>query len=61
MAVQHLLANGFGVHAQYTHVWTKAYVDGQFVGELERVSPTSASVGLLYEKGNDEHERQLGL
>jgi TonB-dependent receptor len=51
VAVQHLLANGFGVHAQYTHVWTRAWVDGQFVGELEQISPTSASVGLLYEKG----------
>jgi iron complex outermembrane recepter protein len=47
----HLLPNGFGVHAQYTHVWTRAWVQGVYVGQLEHISPTSASIGLLYEKG----------
>jgi iron complex outermembrane recepter protein len=50
VAITHLMPSGFGVHAQYTHVWTRAWVDGAFVGELEQISPTSASVGLLYEK-----------
>ena len=45
------MANGFGAHAQYTHTWTRSWVDGVFVGQLEHISPTSASVGVLYEKG----------
>jgi TonB-dependent receptor len=48
---QHLLENGFGLRAQYTHTWSKAYVDGQFVGQLEGVAPSTASASLLYEKG----------
>jgi outer membrane receptor protein involved in Fe transport len=43
--------NGFGVHGQITRTWTKAYVNGQNVGQLEGVPPTSASAGVLYEKG----------
>jgi iron complex outermembrane recepter protein len=48
---QHLLPSGFGVHGQYTHTWSKAYVAGQYVGQLEGVSPSSASFGVLYETG----------
>jgi iron complex outermembrane receptor protein len=48
---QHILPSGFGVHGQYTHTWSKAYVAGQFVGQLEGVSPSSASLGVLYEVG----------
>lgn len=48
---QHLFQNGFGVHAQFTHTTSKAYVAGQYVGQLEGVSPSTASLGLLYEKG----------
>ncbi|MBV9620902.1 MAG: TonB-dependent receptor, partial [Gammaproteobacteria bacterium] len=48
---QHLFDNGFGVHGQYTRTWSKAYVMGQYVGQLEGVSPNSASLGVLYEKG----------
>jgi TonB-dependent receptor len=48
---QHILPSGFGVHGQYTHTWSKAYVAGQFVGQLEGVSPSSASLGVLYETG----------
>jgi iron complex outermembrane receptor protein len=48
---QHIFDNGFGVHAQYTHTWTKAYVQGQYVGQLEGVSPSTASLGVLYEAG----------
>jgi iron complex outermembrane recepter protein len=49
--LQHLLANGFGVHGQYTRTWSKAYVAGQYVGQLEGVSSNSGSFGVLYEKG----------
>jgi iron complex outermembrane recepter protein len=51
LGVQHIMDNGFGVHGQITRTWTKAYVDGQNVGQLEGVPPTSASAGVLYEKG----------
>ena len=49
--LQHILENGFGVHGQYTRTWSKAYVAGQFVGQLEGVSSNSGSLGVLYEKG----------
>lgn len=49
--IQHIMDNGFGVHAQYTRTWSKAYVAGQFVGPLEGVSSNSGSLGVLYEKG----------
>jgi len=48
---QHLFENGFGVHAQYTHNDSRAYIQGQYVGQLEGVSPSTASLGLLYESG----------
>jgi iron complex outermembrane receptor protein len=47
----HLWDNGFGVRGEYTHNWSKAWVMGQFVGQLEGVSPSTASLGLIYEKG----------
>ncbi len=51
LGFQHILENGFGVHGQYTRTWSRAYVDGQYVGQLEGVSSNSASFGVLYEKG----------
>ena len=48
---QHILPSGFGVHAQFTHTNSKAYVSGQYVGQLEGVSPSTASLGLIYEAG----------
>ena len=48
---QHLFPNGFGVHGQYAHTWSRAYVDGQYVGQLEGVSASSGSLGVLYEAG----------
>jgi iron complex outermembrane recepter protein len=51
LGIQHLLDNGFGVHAQFTRTWSKAYVAGAFVGPLEGVSSNSGSLGVLYEKG----------
>ena len=47
----HILPMGFGVHGQYTRTWSKAYVAGAYVGQLEGVSPNSASLGVLYETG----------
>ena len=51
VGIQHIMPSGFGAHAQYTHTWTRSWVDGVFVGQLEHISPSSASVGVLYEKG----------
>jgi iron complex outermembrane recepter protein len=51
LGIQHLMDNGFGIRAEYTRTWTRAYVDGQYVGPLEGISSNSASLGLLYEKG----------
>lgn len=41
IGLQHLFVNGFGFHGQYTRSWTG----------LAGIAPTSASFGLLYEKG----------
>jgi len=49
LGLQYLFANGFGFHGQYTHTESKAYVQGAYVGELEGVSPSSGSLGVLYE------------
>jgi iron complex outermembrane recepter protein len=51
LGIQHILDNGFGVHGQFTKTFSRAYVDGAFVGQLEGVSSNSASLGVLYEKG----------
>jgi iron complex outermembrane recepter protein len=51
LGIQHILDNGFGVHGQFTKTWSRAYVAGAFVGQLEGVSSNSASLGVLYEKG----------
>ena len=48
---QHFLPSGFGVHAQFTHNWSKEYLQGVFVGPLEGISPSTASLGLIYETG----------
>jgi TonB-dependent receptor len=45
----HIMPSGFGVHGQYTRTWSRAYVDGVDVGELEGVSSNSGSLGVLYE------------
>jgi outer membrane receptor protein involved in Fe transport len=51
LGFQHLFDDGFGVRAQFTHNESKAWVLGQYVGQLEGVSPSTASLGLLYEAG----------
>ena len=50
LGLQHLFDNGFGVRLQYTHNQSKAWVEGQYVGQLEGVAPSTSSLGLLYEK-----------
>jgi iron complex outermembrane receptor protein len=49
LGFQHLFANGFGIHGQYTRTQSKAYVQGAYVGQLEGVAPSSGSLGVLYE------------
>lgn len=51
LGLQHLFDNGFGIHGQYTHNESKAWISGQYVGQLEGVSPSTASLGFLYEAG----------
>jgi len=50
LGLQHLFDNGFGVRMQYTRNKSKAWVQGQYVGQLEGVAPSTSSLGLLYEK-----------
>jgi outer membrane receptor protein involved in Fe transport len=51
LGLQHLFDNGFGIRAEYSHMQSKAYIAGQYVGQLEGVSPSTASIGFLYEAG----------
>lgn len=46
---QHFFKNGFGINFKYTRTATRAYLDGQHVGELEGVSKSAVSLALLYE------------
>ncbi len=48
---QHILSNGLGARAQYTHTWSQTTVDGVSAGPENGVSPTTASLGVLYESG----------
>lgn len=50
LAAQHLFDNGFGINAKIARTWTRAFSNGQYVGQLEGVAPTASSLGLLYEK-----------
>lgn len=43
LAWQHIMDNGFGVHMQYTRTQNTSHINA--------VSPTTVSVGLIYEKG----------
>jgi TonB-dependent receptor len=49
LAWQHILDNGLGIRAQYTRNQSKAWVQGQYVGQLEGVAPSAASLGGIYE------------
>ena len=48
---QHILDNGFGVRAQYTHNWSKTTIDGQSAGSEAGVSPETFSANIFYESG----------
>jgi iron complex outermembrane recepter protein len=49
---QHILDNGFGAHAQYTHTWNKSYdQNGNSIPPINAVPPVTLSVGLFYDKG----------
>jgi len=48
---QHMLSNGLGIRAQFTHTWSKTKVDGVNVGAEAGVSPTTFSINPFYEHG----------
>jgi TonB-dependent receptor len=48
---QHILESGFGIRAQYAYTWSKTWIGGQYAGAESGISPSTASVGLLYEAG----------
>lgn len=48
---QHLLRNGLGIRAQYTHTWSSTVVAGVNVGPEAGVSPTTFSINPFFEKG----------
>lgn len=50
VGIQHLFDNGFGINAKFAKTLTKAYQNGQYVGQLEGVAPTASSLGFLYER-----------
>jgi TonB-dependent receptor len=51
-AWQHILDNGFGAHAEYTHTWSKSYdQNGNSIPPINAVPPTTLSAGLFYDKG----------
>jgi iron complex outermembrane recepter protein len=49
---QHIFDNGFGLRGQYTRNNSKAWVQGQYVGQLEGVAASAASAGVIYEAHN---------
>jgi iron complex outermembrane receptor protein len=52
LAWQHVMDNGFGAHLQYTRTENKSYdQNGNSIGAINAVPPTTISAGLLYEKG----------
>jgi iron complex outermembrane recepter protein len=52
LAWQHIMDNGLGAHMQYTRTENKSYdQDGNSIGAINAVPPTTISAGLLYEKG----------
>ena len=52
IAWQHILDNGFGAHAQYTHTWTRTFdQDGNEIPPINQEPPMTLSAGLFYDKG----------
>jgi len=48
---QHILKMGLGIRAQFTHTWSQSTIDGQDVGTIAGISPTTWSINPFYEKG----------
>jgi TonB-dependent receptor len=48
---QHMMRNGLGIRAQFTHTWSRAVIEGQNVGSIAGISPTTFSINPFYEKG----------
>jgi len=48
---QHMLKSGFGIRAQFTHTWSSSTVEGQDVGNIAGIAPTTYSINPFYEKG----------
>ena len=48
---QHMMRNGLGIRAQFTHTWSRAVIEGQNVGTIAGISPTTYSINPFYEKG----------
>lgn len=48
---QHMLKNGLGIRAQFTHTWSRAKIAGQNVGSIAGISPTTWSINPFFEKG----------
>jgi iron complex outermembrane recepter protein len=48
---QHMMRNGLGIRAQFTHTWSRAVIEGQNVGAIAGISPTTFSINPFYEKG----------
>jgi iron complex outermembrane recepter protein len=52
LAWQHVMDNGLGGHFQYTRTANKSYdQNGNSIGAINAVPPTTLSAGILYEKG----------
>jgi TonB-dependent receptor len=48
---QHLLQNGLGMRAQFTHTWSQTTINGQDAGQEAGISPTTFSINPFYEHG----------
>ena len=48
---QHMLSNGLGIRAQFTHTWSKTKIDGANAGPEQGVAPTTFSINPFYEHG----------
>jgi len=59
LGAQHFFANGIGFRVSYTYTDTKAYIDGEHVGQLEGVSESAFSAALMYE--DDRWDAQLAV
>ena len=62
IAWQHILDNGFGAHAQYTHTWTRTFdQNGNEIGPINAGAADDLVCGALLRQGTLQRRRQLGL